>query len=166
MKRPYFQVFFAIFSFLLGILVMFGMQEWRETTTADPISMYIADGQGLKGSDVLKAAGLLSFEQSIQIEFRSAENVSGSISVLSKAMIDNMLCCLCTIHVDETRLSMNEEELTENTLQERLTSFGEAAKLTGSEPILLLSATDKVSGTRLIEIFQILREHGMLITVR
>jgi len=150
----------ALGSLALGtitvFLILLVLQREPES-----ISISIRDGAGLDGADILNAAYVLSSDLPVEIEFRTTESASCSITAMSRATVSKLSCDSMTLVLRADEIRINDEVLLEDQLRSRLLVYAESARLTDSLPFFLVASYGESAGERLVTVFQILRDSGI-----
>ncbi|MBL9156119.1 MAG: hypothetical protein JNJ70_01510 [Verrucomicrobiales bacterium] len=151
---------FFSYGLLFGVVIAtiaFWWMENRNQPTDSPTVLNIGDGSGMMGREILAAAAVLSGERGMAITF-SHDGKSGSIYAMRQFPDYGIEIDVMSIRVTPWKFEINDEEVSLSLLRERLQTYGRAAKLTDSRPILAISCSDGVDGTRLVEVFSILAD--------
>lgn len=153
--------------FAMGLLAGIGIASvaigWtgnRSKALDSPAVMNIGDGSGMMGREILAAAVVLSGERGMRIEF-SEGGKPRSIFVIGRFPEYGIEIDVMSIRITPWKFEINDEEVSLTVLRERLLTYGRAAKLTDSRPILSVSCADGVDGTKLVEVFSILADSGI-----
>jgi len=151
--------FFACGLLFGAIIVTTGFlwMENRTEPTDSPTLLNIGDGSGLMGREILAAAAVLSGDRGMRIAF-SHVGKPASIYIIRQFPDYGIEIDIMSIRITPWRFELNDEEVSLSLLRERLQTYGRAAKLTDSRPILAISCSDAVDGTKLVEVFSILAD--------
>ncbi len=142
---------------------VFGWQSWRGKTEEEPITrLDIGDGSGLMGHRILAAAAMLAAERPVRIEFVRGQGRTGGISVIPRKVMAGMPCDWMSLEVTQNGTKMNDEPLSLDELTERLATYVKVARLTDSLPFFILRADEKATGERLVAVFGLLYEAGIV----
>ncbi len=146
---------------LLSGVVITAVPAWFIGNRSDPVDhatvLNIGDGSGMMGREILTAAAVLLGERGMAITF-SQDGKSGSIYAMRQFPDYGIGIDIMSIRVTPWKFEINDEEVSLSLLRERLQTYGRAAKLTESRPILAIFCSDGVDGTKLVEVFSILAD--------
>lgn len=124
-----------------------------------PAVLNIGDGSGLMGQEILAAAAVLSNERGVRIEFFGQRK--GSILTTGPSSPFCIEVDAMSIRINPWNYLINDEEVSLSVLRERVHNYGTSARLTDSRPILVVSCSEGVEGTTLIDLFQFLVDNGI-----